>query len=208
MWRLITFLMRRLITLSEGFRRMVIISCWSNITVRGHKIVWNRSWRKILLDRSRSWWRIFEWRSRTSWLVVVRNQIMTVMMRSRLVGTSWCWMVSIFSMVIMMTSCEPMFGWRRTYETCRFPKVWFLLCFILEDIRRERSSIADSITVPEVSVVPLLLRKYKIVLATSTLAEIVSPGAGSSQTLNNTERGGGSPWTSRRAQIWRGRQRN
>ena len=68
-------------------------------------------------------------------------------------------MVSIFSMVIMMTSCEPMFGWRRTYESCWFAKVWFFLCFILEDIRRQRSSIADSITVPEVAVVPFLLRK-------------------------------------------------
>ena len=107
----------------------------------------------------------------------------------------------VSTMITMVTTSEAMFGWRRTNESCRFPKVWFLLCFILEDIRRERSSIADSITVPEVPVVPLLLRKYKIVLATSTLAEIVSPGAGSSQTLNNRERGGGNLSTSRHAQI-------
>ena len=127
---------------------MVIIDCWCNIAVRGHKIVWNRSWREIFLNWSRSWWRIFECRSRTSGLVVGSNQIMSVMM---LVVTSWCCMVSTMitvmitmmtssTMITMVTTSKAMLGWRRTYESSRFPEVWFFLCFILEDIRRERSS--------------------------------------------------------------------
>ena len=60
---------------------------------------------------------------------------------------------------MIMTTSEAMLGRRRTYESCWFAKVWFFLCFILEDIRRQRSSIADSITIPEVAVVPFLLRK-------------------------------------------------
>ena len=89
-------------------------------------------------------------------MMVGSNEIMIVMMLRRLVMTGWSCMVS--TMIVMMTS-EAMFGWRRTNESCRFPKVWFLLCFILKNIGRKRSSIADPITVPEMSVVPFLLRK-------------------------------------------------
>ena len=65
----------------------------------------------------------------------------------------------VSTMITMVTTSEAMFGWRRTYESSWFPKVWLFFCFVLEDIRRKRSSIADSIAVPELSVVPLLLRK-------------------------------------------------
>ena len=161
MRRLITFLLRGLITLFQGWRRMIIIDCWRrrSIAVRSHKVMWDRSWREIFLHWSRSWWSIFQCRSRTSGLVMGSNEII---MLSRLVVTSWCCVVSV--MIDMMTSSEAMFGRRRTNESCRFPEVWFFLCFILENIRRKRSAIADSVTVPELSVVPFLLRKIIVLI--------------------------------------------
>ena len=93
--------------------------------------------------------------------MVGSNEIMIVMMLRRLVMTGWSCMVS--TMIVMMIS-EAMFGWRRTNESCRFPEVWFFLCFIFENIRRKRSAIADSVTVPELSVVPFLLRNIIVLI--------------------------------------------
>ena len=59
---------------------------------------------------------------------------------------------------MIMTTSEAMLGRRRTYEPGRFPKVWFFLCFVLEDIRRKWGPIADSFTVSEIPVIPFFLR--------------------------------------------------
>ena len=65
----------------------------------------------------------------------------------------------VSTMITMVTTSEAMFGWRRTYESSWFPKVWLFFCFVLEDIRRKRSSIADTVAVAEVSVLPLHLQE-------------------------------------------------
>ena len=101
----------------------------------------------------------------TSWRYMVAMWLI-----GRLVFTSWSFVMAVwwlgrlvltcwrYIMIMLMIGSKTMFGRWRSNQSCRFPKVWFFLCFVLEDIRRKWGPIADPVTVSEIPVVPFFLR--------------------------------------------------
>ena len=99
--------------------------------------------------------------SRGRLIFTIRHREMSIMMINVMTDVGIVMitiMITVSIMVItVMTGIKAMFGWRRTYQSSRFPDVVFFLGLVFQHIRRKRSSIADSVTVSEMSMVPLLL---------------------------------------------------
>ena len=125
-----------------------------------------------MMLRTRRWWNIsimismiilIMMVSRGRFILTIRHREMSIMMINVTdVGIVMITiMITVSIMVItVMTGIKTMFGWRRTDQSSRFPNVVFFLGLVFQHIRRKRSSIADSITVSEMSMVPFLLPRY------------------------------------------------